>query len=1483
MNKKVLTLCVSALLATSVGAFAADVTPNFVKAAQPETAGNYKEGMYYQLASEDGAKVLVMDKTTDGKFYLQLVPFADATLANSLWLIEPTTTSDAEGGLSYRFKNKLFGLYISYNPNDAYKATGNVSFLPGQTDIWKWSESTVESKFVNGATVSAAFGAERDSVVYLAENSDGTIAAVKEAAKNNYAGKGVVLTPKTAGRVFLGVDDLNSMLGMQDFATGKLQLSFNPETTGENLFTKNEYRAVPAAGENSYSQAHLAQAQAWEKYWTNEVNEYKAAFDKVGTMDEYLKAQERLNNLAAALMPYEEYEKLVQTVTSLQTDLTKKKEAVKSAIESYDGSDRDVRIALEALNEALNAFDDAEKAKYDNMDNLAHYEAAKAAILDGKTTLVKDALEGLTTNWNEQYSVWAEKYGNYTSAKDEVEKSWAELKEAAGGIKDIDFSTLESYIAQYDANIQYLNNINTSITKVDESLIPNSDGFLIEGNSIESVEGMSVNSIQVTLQEKAAHGGTITRGQYGIELKEYKSWTTLFAATQQSLKKNIDLEIEKIVTELAQNNENAFNASADYVTKWNNVKIACEGISDAYFQFMIDIAESIGALNDALTMGDEDLAAIEAKIEEYTKNVDVLDEAYEEAKTDRDNAFGTLYDNYGTTRDDVKSIIDAYNAQINTYDKLISANAELAAENQDLAAWAAAFADFQYFDNINWMYGIAVDMESWWSAIRKNCELEANQWVSLAYGDPKDGKYSNYLMVDTAYMTKDAGTQYQSFAVKEFKKIDGNSVAANDINGRINYRFMYYPSQDSLMIWSEGGALKFQTTEYWTEMSPEEVRLGQFGNLVKVQVLGDKREVTVERVELVSKPNPAWTINTRIGFAYAETATPSQLAEGIYLIQKKDNQGMYYVDNFLGGKMGLTAPKAQELKHIPAAQWVVKALANSTYNTIVNRESEDVLGEDNSTKGTYFQNVQLYSLGANTYKTETGDTIYVTNITDEVKGKETLGYVALPDDKNPDADYRSYALDYLNGVAEGLARISVVEEDGQLTVAATDAPMYFTFETEKGDTTAYGATVSGEKQLKKVAYRIKAENNYNHAGEADRYITLATDGSYVLGDKEDAAKFWLKEFKHNASGVCYYVLINTKGSKVSVQDYPTVLLDETLETATIDEAQERTSAFALTEKAEPKYRRLGATVEGDGFEADAPANATFHHVGYENVTLYENTLNKGAGTSANPSKPTGVNFLGQFNSNDLSANAAIYVDTAYVRNDTKRPQYLLALRPDFTPLLEPCPEDPTHPAHEIAQTKADYLVVLNDSINNKDAKEKMYQFQGYTRLAFVPATHRRDTLIIENSKFTGTKDAAKDSIYLGKNEYNNATFQFLLAEESETYGDFYIEVAKNAWLKIHNEIPVIVNDITKADIFNINTTTDAPTANESIVAGEVSVVATDGAVIVKGAEGKNVIVSTILGKVVANEVLNSDNETIAAPAGIVVVSVDGESFKVAVK
>ena len=127
-------------------------------------------------------------------------------------------------------------------------------------------------------------------------------------------------------------------------------------------------------------------------------------------------------------------------------------------------------------------------------------------------------------------------------------------------------------------------------------------------------------------------------------------------------------------------------------------------------------------------------------------------------------------------------------------------------------------------------------------------------------------------------------------------------------------------------------------------------------------------------------------------------------------------------------------------------------------------------------------------------------------------------------------------------------------------------------------------------------------------------------------------------------------------------------------------------------------------------------------------------------------------------------------------------------------------------------------------------------------------------------------------------------YKFQIIEDIDNEG-YYLVRQEGYYLFNVNEFLVFANSVqyNRTNALRVKVeATDIPTANESINAA-VSVVATDGAVIVKGAEGKNVIVSTILGKVVANEVLNSDNETIAAPAGIVVVSVDGESFKVAVK
>ena len=71
--------------------------------------------------------------------------------------------------------------------------------------------------------------------------------------------------------------------------------------------------------------------------------------------------------------------------------------------------------------------------------------------------------------------------------------------------------------------------------------------------------------------------------------------------------------------------------------------------------------------------------------------------------------------------------------------------------------------------------------------------------------------------------------------------------------------------------------------------------------------------------------------------------------------------------------------------------------------------------------------------------------------------------------------------------------------------------------------------------------------------------------------------------------------------------------------------------------------------------------------------------------------------------------------------------------------------------------------------------------------------------------------------------------------------------------------------------------TEAPTANEDVAVSEVKVLAGNGNVTIAGAAGKKVVVSNILGQVVANTVVSSDNAVIAAPAGVVVVAVEGEA------
>ena len=271
---------------------------------------------------------------------------------------------------------------------------------------------------------------------------------------------------------------------------------------------------------------------------------------------------------------------------------------------------------------------------------------------------------------------------------------------------------------------------------------------------------------------------------------------------------------------------------------------------------------------------------------------------------------------------------------------------------------------------------------------------------------------------------------------------------------------------------------------------------------------------------------------------------------------------------------------------------------------------------------------------------------------------------------------------------------------------------------------------------------------------------------------------------------------------------------------------------------------------------------------------------------------------------------ALYVDTAYVnRGHNNRYQYLLVVNPKYVPEL-PC-DIPGHPAVHPDTTYGRFLVNMIDTAyvaytkgaihTNKYINEEEVD-EPYAKLSFVYGFHTGDKLYITDENYQKSNNPA-DVIDLSTRDFNVAKFAFRYVnsinegEESAFkiqtgYYDYnsYIandkrpSVVEDGYLKTVNGVVVVAKGYTKGEEFNLTAEASDPTANEAINAEDaVSVVATDGAVIIKGAEGKNVVIATILGKVVANETVNSDNEMIAVPAGIAVVSVDGESFKVVVK
>ena len=185
------------------------------------------------------------------------------------------------------------------------------------------------------------------------------------------------------------------------------------------------------------------------------------------------------------------------------------------------------------------------------------------------------------------------------------------------------------------------------------------------------------------------------------------------------------------------------------------------------------------------------------------------------------------------------------------------------------------------------------------------------------------------------------------------------------------------------------------------------------------------------------------------------------------------------------------------------------------------------------------------------------------------------------------------------------------------------------------------------------------------------------------------------------------------------------------------------------------------------------------------------------------------------------------------------------------------------------------------------AYDKVYQLPGKQTKAIFKAAAINETRDTLTTSIKGESTlVAMDANNTQKVEGGLDRFKVQIVE-STADPDMYVVRQSNSedgmvWLgAINGVLTWDVQDY--AMLFDI-TPAEAPTANEGVSATEVKVIATDGAINIKNAAGKNVVISTILGQIVANEILTSDNATISVPAGIAIVSVDGEeAVKVSVR
>ena len=218
---------------------------------------------------------------------------------------------------------------------------------------------------------------------------------------------------------------------------------------------------------------------------------------------------------------------------------------------------------------------------------------------------------------------------------------------------------------------------------------------------------------------------------------------------------------------------------------------------------------------------------------------------------------------------------------------------------------------------------------------------------------------------------------------------------------------------------------------------------------------------------------------------------------------------------------------------------------------------------------------------------------------------------------------------------------------------------------------------------------------------------------------------------------------------------------------------------------------------------------------------------------------------------------------------------------DLTFYLDTADVDATLPSFYISKGVKDaaermFLYYAKDSADyvGGPAEKNPYKWSnGAEKLIFKAATLANADTLVTTAKGQTVKVAMKQDADGTQAGLTNFRFQIFKASDAE---DAYVVRCGVQFLKNNNGELALTSDVKDALRVYVDAQ-EAPTANEGVEMATVKVIAGEGNVTIAGAAGKTVVITNILGQVVANTVVSSDNATIAAPAGVVVVAVEGEA------